>query len=90
MLNFKTELKAYKKANHLGLKMQLLPDKLCHFYNHTLFRLFRVLGGISAILVLFNYHISLTFLFQFLVLGFKEIDLESPSENNVFASIQEM
>ncbi len=58
-----------KKGFIKGWNIQPLPLKLYNVYNHIFFRIFRVLGGISAVLVLSKNYLLLPFIFQYLVLA---------------------
>lgn len=62
-------LKPYKTGFLIGYNIQPLPDNIYKIYNHIFFRVFRVIGGISAVLVLTKTHHSLPLLIQYLVLA---------------------
>ena len=62
-------LNSIKQGIIRGLSVQPLPPKLYNFYNHILFRIFRVIGGISILLVLSKIHLLLPNFLKYLVIA---------------------
>jgi hypothetical protein len=59
----------------LGIKLSLLPDSVYKFHNNPLVRIFRVLGGISVLLVLAGHWLVKTTLLFYIIFPLAFIQL---------------
>ena len=62
------KLRPYKQGLLIGIGIQPLPAKLYNIYNNIFFRILRVIGGLSAILVLSKIHLILPLTLKYIVL----------------------
>ena len=62
------KLRPYKQGLLIGIRIQPLPTKLYNIYNHIFFRILRVIGGLSAVLVLSKNHLILPLVLKNIVL----------------------
>jgi hypothetical protein len=57
----KIDFSIIKKAVLKGLRKPMLPDNIDKFYNKLIVRVFRVIGGACAVLVLTNNYIFIPY-----------------------------
>ena len=63
------KLNPYFKAVYNGIYIKPLPDNLYKIYDNIFFRIFRVLGGLSALIVLSRINLSLPNFIQYILLS---------------------
>lgn len=68
MKNNKSVLSRIWLGIKIGWKTPLLPPKIMSFHNYPLIRIFRVIGGLSVVTVLFKKHLLLFIPLQYLIL----------------------
>lgn len=62
-----TKLKRFMYGVKLGIKLSLLPEPVKKFHNNPLTRIFRVLGGISFILLISKAYLSINTSLLFMI-----------------------